>query len=348
MIWELSTGLNSTDFNCSGQSADNASLRNQLQMKLFRSKAKASQMSEGVGITESGLTHLSSNRMNDKVDTKFSQMHSKFVLLKEKENKLNFEIKKEEILKQKSRNLPGHIIEKYSNAGPKGSQVQTTGGTKRNHFGSISGRKHSEMTSSPDKGDFQSKLLSKLRMKDPRKYAQMSLDKTGPKMEWKRESREMQENSDYNGETRENCVDARKKETGKGSEKDSNEVVGQTPRKQTRPNKAGGTMGKNSEELKNLSVVKIHNRFNKMISEFDNIDVNRSYLENGFQNMKSQFGGISDPRLEGRAKGGREGLGVTEEGLQAQKSRTSNKTHHGHPKKAKKVNKYKILDFAKM
>lgn len=236
---------------------------------------------------DSGLTHLSSNRMNDKVDTKFSQMHSKFVLLKEKENKLNFEIKKEEILNQKSQNLPGHIIKKYSKGDQKGEMAKTTGGTLRNHFGSVSGWKNSAKTHSPERNKMQSKFLKKLQIKSPNKNEKEEVDQVG-KNRRRRDSREIQESSEEYEEIK-----------GNQPKRGSKGTTTKTPKKEER-NQPKGSQGKGittSERLKNLSVVKIHNRFNQMISEFDNIDVNRSYLENGFQNMNDQFGVISETRI---------------------------------------------------
>ena len=101
--------------------------------------------------------------MNDNVDTNFSEMHSNFILLKEKENKLNYEFKKEKILQQKSQNLPEHIIEKYSNSSKFTNQIHTINGIPGNHFGSVSGMNISYRTSSPDKKKFKSNLKNKIK-----------------------------------------------------------------------------------------------------------------------------------------------------------------------------------------
>jgi len=205
--------------------------------------------------------------MNDKVDTKFSQMHSNFILLKEKENKLNYHIKKEEILKQKSQNLPEHILEKYSSSSKLPSRVNTVYGVNKNHFGSVSGRNKSFKTISPDKLNKKSGFQN--RINEISGNGKMgSLTHETPNFKNEVMSEEFQEQVKM----------ARKVQNSK-------QKAFSKQKFEINPSMV-------SEGLQNMSVTKIHNRFNKMISEFDKLNVNQSFLENGFQDMNANFGGI--------------------------------------------------------
>jgi hypothetical protein len=254
------------------------SLRYKLKDKMSKNANDSIHASNSGQIMDSGLSQLTTNKMNDKVDTKFSQMHSNFILLKEKENKLNYHIKKEEILKQKSQNLPEHIFEKYGNSSKMPSRVQTVYGMNKKHFGSVSGNNKSFQTASPDL--FKSNLMRKKNSMNDNSQTEIQFKnlktiQSEGIMRLKRSLKNDDEEEYKNAKIVENL----------SSRQISNN-------KKLKNNfEMNPSMG--SEGLKNMSMTKIHNRFNKMISEFDNIDVNQSYLDNGFQNMNNNFGDIN-------------------------------------------------------
>lgn len=252
-------------------------MHSSLRRKLQERGQEAQSLVQGEGgeseVTTSQLSKLTSNKFNDKVDTKFSQMHSHFILLKEKENKLNFEMKKEVILKQKSQNLPEHIMEKYSSTSRLPSQLNTSYGRSKQHFGSLSRVNKSIRTHSPERANFKSAFRNKINS------ALSNSKKTQQTPTHKGEDESLRE-----GEFAEIKEEAlmRNEPVHVGRE-----GLQGSPLTNVQMHSGGG-----SEGLKNMSVNKIHNRFNKMITEFDNIEVNQSYLDSGFKNMKMNFGDI--------------------------------------------------------
>jgi hypothetical protein len=237
----------------------------------LREKQEEAQSEE---ITSSQISKLTTNKLNDKVDTKFSQMHSHFILLKEKENKLNYEFKKEVLFKQKFENMPEHILDKYVSGG----QTQTSFSKSKSNLGNRSFQNQPQ-----EKSNFKSAFKDKIHD---------VLVKSKVKKQQGDVNQQFTENNETTFKELSGVNDKSGKEYIEQNMGDSVQMKEQEMMGRPKGVNQSNMEGRTNSGLKNMSMNKIHNRFNKMITEFDNIEVNQSYLENGFQNMKMNFGDI--------------------------------------------------------
>jgi hypothetical protein len=163
-------------------------------------------------------------------------------------------------------------MEKYSSSSKLPSRVHTVYGANKNHFGSVSGKNKSFKTISPEKQLFQSNIqYKKTPLSENEKMIHLKNSKN-----FENESMIEEKNEEI-------------KMVRKGG--NSNQKMILSSKQNLKNFEMNPSMM--SEGLQNMSVTKIHNRFNKMINEFDKLDVNKSYLENGFQDMNMNFGDIN-------------------------------------------------------
>ena len=207
--------------------------------------------------------------MNEKMDSRFSQMHSKFIFLNERDNKINNEIKKEIMWKEQALRYPGNIIEKYSQASMKQNKIHI----------SLVADLQNKMSMNPSNGISRDDPNSSSRTNShsnssPPTY---KIFKNNTEIVVEGEIKEEFEN--------EESVEDEPNENFKTNIKFINSAKKEEIRK---PNLMKNMSGF-SEGLQNMSVNKINKRFTKMEGEFNNIDVNQSYLDNGFKNMNTNF-----------------------------------------------------------
>ena len=204
---------------------------------------------------------MTETKMNQKVDSRFDKMHSNFFVLDHKNKKMEKQLKNQEFLAQNWNGLPNKILNKYSQ-----QRISNLESQKRN----LNGKKISHETTDLA---YKSEPVSVQNYND-------------------RDSQEL-------GEIKKQKFISQRESRGRANERKSNlaeedyleikntqvkAMFAESQSQQSKKNISGV-----SEGLKNLSVTKIGNKFTKMGDAFGEIEVNKSYLENGFKNMKHNF-----------------------------------------------------------
>ena len=199
--------------------------------------------------------------MNAKVDSRFDKMHSNFFVLDHKNQKMEKQLKNQEFLAQNWNGLPNEIMNKYSQQRISNLESQRTNLNPQ------------KISLEPRDFAFKSEPVSiqNYNELDPEEFSQIQ----NQKFISQRESRGRP------NQVKSNLPDEDLLEIKNTQVK---AMFAESQSQQSKKNISGV-----SEGLKNLSVTRIGTKFNKMGDAFGEIEVNKSYLENGFKNMKHNF-----------------------------------------------------------